>query len=394
MNVFSLTYKNLIRKKIRTGLTVGGVAIAVAVLVSLMGFDEGYRRGLQSDIDKMGFQVLVTAKGCPYEAATLMLKGGGGLRYMEHEVYTKIIQDARIDKITPQLVHTVFDPDKNNGRGGLALFMGIHPSFLELKPWVEFESGKWFSSETAEEVIMGYEAAELEQRVVGDQIFVPGIEKVLKVVGIFERTGTQDDGIIFLPIRKAGELFNLPNKLTGIGIKLRNIDDLVDFQEDLYNEPGIQVISMAQVRGTIYNLISSARVMTNSIALIAIIIAVIGVVNTILMSVFERTKEIGVMRALGASRLDIFQIIWIETVMICFAGGIIGNILAFVGGNFVEQLVRGAIPYTPSGKLIFITGPLVVYSFIGAIIMGLVAGIYPAIRASSLRPVEAVRGSE
>ncbi len=394
MKLISLTYKNLIRKKIRTALTVGGVAIAVAVLVSLMGFDEGYKRGLQSDIDKMGFQVLVTAKGCPYEAATLMLKGGGGLRYMENEVYEKIVRDPRIDKVTPQLVHTVFDPDKNNGRGGLALFMGIHSSFLELKPWVEFGSGRWFTSSTADEVIMGYEAAELEQRVVGDQIFVAGIDKILTVAGIFKRTGTQDDGIIFLPIKKAGELFNLPDKLTGIGIKLKSIDDLVDFQEDLYLEPGIQVISMAQVRGTIYNLISSARVMTNSIALIAIVIAVIGVVNTILMSVFERTKEIGVLRALGASRLDIFQIIWIETVMICFVGGVIGNIIAFFGGNFIEQLVRGVIPYAPSGKLIYITGPLILYSFLGVIIIGLIAGIYPAFRASSLRPIEAVRGGE
>ena len=151
---------------------------------------------------------------------------------------------------------------------------------------------------------------------------------------------------------------------------------------------------MAQVRGTIYNLISSARVMTNSIALIAIVIAVIGVVNTILMSVFERTKEIGVMRALGASRLDIFQIIWVETVMICFSGGVIGNIIAFFGGNLIEQLVRSVIPYAPSGQLIYITGPLIFYSFLGVIFMGLVAGIYPAFRASSLRPIEAVRGGE
>ena len=77
MNFFMVAFKNLKRKKIRTVLTVGGVAIAVAVLVSLLGFDAGYQRGLKNDIDKMGYQLLVTAKGCPYEAATMMLKGGG-----------------------------------------------------------------------------------------------------------------------------------------------------------------------------------------------------------------------------------------------------------------------------------------------------------------------------
>ena len=82
MRFLLLAFRNLKRKRIRTILTVGGVAIAVAVLVSLLGFDAGYEKALFRDIDRMGYQLLVTAKGCPYEAATLMLKGGGGLRYM------------------------------------------------------------------------------------------------------------------------------------------------------------------------------------------------------------------------------------------------------------------------------------------------------------------------
>ena len=73
-----IALKTITRKKLRSMLTIGGVAIAVAVLVSLMGFDQGYQQALKTDIDKMGYQVLVTAKGCPYEAATLMLKGGKG----------------------------------------------------------------------------------------------------------------------------------------------------------------------------------------------------------------------------------------------------------------------------------------------------------------------------
>jgi len=77
MKLFILAYKNLKRKRIRSFLTIGGVAIAVAVLVSLLGFNVGYQKALTNDIDRMGYQVLVTAKGCPYEAETLMLKGGG-----------------------------------------------------------------------------------------------------------------------------------------------------------------------------------------------------------------------------------------------------------------------------------------------------------------------------
>jgi len=394
MNTFAIALKNLARKKVRTLLTISGVAIAIAVLVSLWGFDAGYQKSLESDIDKMGYQLLVTAKGCPYEAATLMLKGGGGLLYMPEGVYDKIVKDPRIDRITPQLVATAYDPQKESSDSGIALYMGIHESYLALKPWSKFKFGGWFSGEDADEVIIGYEAAEFEQRAVGDKVFIPGKDKVLTVVGIFERTGTQDDGIIFMPLKTAQRIFDLPGKLTGIGIKLKDMRELSKFEEDLYYEPGIQIISMAQVRGTILNLVSSAKAMTNSVAMIAIIVAVIGVVNTILMSVFERTSEIGVMKAIGASRADIFRIIWTETTLICVFGGIIGNILAILGGNMVEYALKQVLPYTPKGHLVIITPEVLVLSSVGAIVMGLIAGVYPAFRAASLKPVEAIRKGE
>ena len=394
MNTFSVALKNLARKKVRTALTIGGVAIAIAVLVSLWGFDTGYQRSLNANIDKMGYQLLVTAKGCPYEAATLMLQGGGGLRYMDEAVYQKIVSDPRIDKITPQLVSTAYDPARQGGRGGISLYMGIENSYITLKPWTKFKLGKWFSSEDADEVIMGYEVAEYEQRVPGDKIFIPGRNEVLTVVGIFERNGTQDDGIVFMPLKTTQKVFELPGKLTGIGIKLKDMRQLSKFEEDLYNVPGIQVISLAQVKGTILNLVSSAKAMTNSVALIAVIVAVIGVVNTILMSVFERTSEIGVMKAIGASRMDIFRIIWIETALICVFGGILGDIVSLAGGRAIEYVIKLALPYAPKGHLVIITPHILLLSFFGALIMGFIAGLYPAFRASSMKPIEAIRKGE
>jgi len=394
MKALSVAYKNLRRKKIRTGLTIGGVAIAVAVLVSLLGFDAGYQNSLDKDIDKLGYHLLVTAKGCPYEAATLMLKGGGGLRYMDEAVYKKIVSDPRIDKITPQLVSSVYNQEGPEGRGAFALYMGIEHSYIELKPWSKFKTGGWFSGLEVNEAIMGYEAAEVEQRSVGDEIFVPGINKVLKVVGIFGRTGTQDDGITFIPLATAQRIFDLSGKLTGIGIKLKNIQTIAEFEESLYNEPGIQVVSLAQVRGTILNLVSSARVMANSIAFIAIFIAIIGVTNTILMSVFERTREIGVMKALGASAMDIFKIIWMETILICVFGGAFGVALAAFGSGFAELIIRRTLPYAPAGKLVLISPSLLLLAFTGTLIMGLFAGTYPALRASRMKPIDAIRLGE
>jgi putative ABC transport system permease protein len=394
MNIISISLKNLKRKKIRSVLTIGGVALAVAVLVSLLGFDSGYQKSLTENIDKMGYQLLVTAKGCPYEAATMMLKGGGGLRYMEQKVYDDIRADSRIDKISPQLVASAFDPELQKGQGGYTLYMGINDDYLKLKPWSKFKSGGWFSGGDSNEVIIGYEAAEFEQRSVGDEVFIAGTEQILKVVGIFERTGTQDDGMMFIPLKSAQRIFSLPGKLTGIGVKLKDIHQIAKFEEDLYSVPEIQIVSMAQVRGTILNLVSSAKVLANAVAFIAIFIAAIGVMNTILMSVFERTQEIGISKAMGASRLDVFKFIWAETILICALGGTIGCVLAITGSGSVEFIIKKILPYAPTGNLVSIEPKLLVSALAGAVILGMVSGIYPAWRASSMKPVQAIRSAE
>jgi putative ABC transport system permease protein len=392
MNLMTVAFKNLSRKRIRTALTLSGIAIAVGVLVSLLGFDAGYQRALQTDIERMGYQVLVTAKGCPYEAATLMLKGGGGLRYMDESVYRDITSDPRIDKVTRQLVTTVYDSDGGeDGRGAIAMYMGVAESYLALKPWITFRAGGWFSGVDVDEVILGYEAAELEQRVVGDKVFIPGRDAILTVAGVLERTGTQDDGLIFLPLAAAQRVFDLPGKITGIGIKLKDLAQLAEFEEDLYDVPSIQVVSMAQVKGTIFNLMASARTLANAIAAVAVCIAVIGVVNTILMSVFERTREIGVLKALGASRSEVFRVIWFETALLCGIGGILGNALALVGGSALQTAITRILPYAPSGDLVVIAPSLVVGSIVGSLVVGLTAGMYPAGRAAAMRPVEAIR---
>ncbi len=394
MKFLILAYKNLKRRKIRSFLTIGGVGVAVTVLVSLLGFNTGYQKALTSDIEKMGYQVLVTAKGCPYEAATMMLKGGAGLRYIDEDIYKKIVSDPDIDKTTPLLIQLAYDPDKGGGRGGFTYYLGIEKSYLELKPFMKFKSGGWFTSEDAKEAIMGYEAAELEQRLVGDKIFVPDKEAVLTVVGILERTGTQDDGTIFLPMKTIQRIFNVEGKLTGIGIKLKQLEKLPEFEERLYAIAAIQVVSMAQVKGTILNLVNTAKILIMSVASIAIFVAIIGVINTILMSIFERTQEIGIMKAIGASRFDIFKLILMETLIICTLGGIFGSTVAILGGSLTEVLVRKLMPYTPMGKLILITPELLLFCFLGAIILGIISGIYPALRASSMRPIEAIRSGE
>lgn len=391
MNIINLSYKNILRKKLRSTLTVFAIALSAWVLTSLLGFNKGYETALNKDIDNMGFQVLVAAKGCPYEAATLMLKGGTGLRYMDENVTEKITAYPETNKVTPMLMQAVFDPNKGES-GGYTAYLGVDPeTFPSMKSYLAFAQGEWFKKADANEVVLGYEAAELEQREVGDMLLIPEKNAELKVVGILKRSGTQDDGTIFMPVKTLQNIFDKKGKLTGIGIKVKKDSDINEFENKLYDLPDVQVVSMAQVKQTIMNLVTTAKIMVFSIVVIAVIIATVGVVNTILMSVFERFQEIGVLKSMGALPKDIFIMIWVETVFLCSAGGILGSGFAVILTKITDILIRRLLPYTPTGPIVIIDLNLIFLTVFLIVAIGLVSGLYPAWKAAHIRPIESMR---
>ncbi len=626
----NLAYKNLHRRKIRSFLTIGGVGVAVAVLVSLLGFNAGYRIALEKDVSGMGYQVLVTAKGCPYELATVALAGTGSLRYLTDDTVAKIKQDKEVSELTPMLMVPLIKEDGN----GFYTFWGIDKdSYTALRPMVKIASGKhkekvvdpssgqevdkevdgpmgrWFNtrqvkpdeiylkngrvvkglivgtgeyekitgkelnpvsgeytetkkafksvkimlpsriytkaevlsvtgaltlkagaqikgevnkvdennfkvtskdaqgaeqantyprdqvlkaedevflkdgskvtgvilSQTQDgynvgdielaypnteeitsdlietdsqgnlkivnnkadeksetEVVIGWEAAqtgfmqvgqkmtlkvkEMAKEKVKEKVIDPvsGQEKEIekeiekpvfnaytfKVVGILERGGSKDDGSYFVQLEDAQRIFRKYKMLTGIGIKLNDIAKLPMFTDRIYNRKELgetQVVSLAEVKGTILNLVQTAKILVMSVAFIAIIVALIGVMNTILMSVFERTQEIGIMKAIGASRMDIFKLIWLETIIICALGGIVGTVIAVFGGSYIEKLIRAVMSkagYVPAGQIVHFTPQIIIGCFFGAIVLGVLSGIWPAYRAAKMRPIEAIRSGE
>ncbi len=390
ISVLEVAYKNLLRKKTRSLLTVLGIAMAAWVLVSLFGFNRGYEASLNRDIDNLGYQMLVVAKGCPYEAATLMLKGGTGLKYMDESIAATVAAEPEVDGVTPMLMQVVFDPNKGE-TGGLAAFLGVDPvTFPKMKSALPFKAGGWFREPEAAETVFGYEVAELEQREVGDLYLIPEKDVEVKVVGILERTGTQDDGTIFLPLKTVQKIFEV-KELTSIGIKIRKDADMKAFEDKLYKLPDVQVVSLSQVKTTIMTLVSTARVMVFSIALIAILIAMMGVINTILMSVMERRQEIGILKSMGAMAGDIFKLVWLETIILCIVGGLIGAGLALLTARLTEVLVRGLLPFSPSGGLVAIDPGLVLMTLGLVTAIGLASGVYPSWKAARMRPLDTIR---
>jgi putative ABC transport system permease protein len=385
--------------------------LAVTVAVSLGGFMLGYRGSIDRSINMLGFQVMIMAKGCPYEAATMMLKGGTGLLYLPSTVYQQVQNDPDIETITQIFIGIAQKQASSIRDEGSAdtfsVISGVDvPTFRIMKPWLAFEDGpgysggRWFSPDASNEVVLGFEAAEYEQRKIGDTFYAsitpfgqpdPVLHE-FKVVGVLSRTGTQDDGTIFMPLHVVQDYFNRPNQLTILGIKLKDFTSfkMREFEARWLKLPEVQVVGLQQVKDTLINLVSTAQTMIAAVAAIAVIVALIGVVNTILMSVYERMAEIGIMKALGARRGEIFELIWLETLLICLVGAVAGSAVAIIASDLIQKAIRAVADLGVSGSIVRITPSLLGYCVIGAIILGFFGGLYPAWRAASMRPVESI----
>jgi putative ABC transport system permease protein len=239
---------------------------------------------------------------------------------------------------------------------------------------------------------MGATSAQEAGVKVGDIWTVPEKNVRLHVVGVLNRTNTQDDGFVFLPRRTLQRISGLEGKLVLILVKAKHVERTDDLVASLKaSEVDMNVFPLSELLGTITSLMASTKVFVSAIILIAVILGGVGVLNTVLMAVFERTREIGMMKAMGGSRGDVFKLVWAETILTTVLGGVAGVAIALVSSRLVEALIRGMIPYAPKGSLIGFSAATLAGCIGLSLVLGLVAGFYPAFRAASVKPVEAIK---
>jgi ABC-type antimicrobial peptide transport system permease subunit len=153
------------------------------------------------------------------------------------------------------------------------------------------------------------------------------------------------------------------------------------------------VVPLSHLFRTIQNLVQSTRLLLACVALAALLAAATGVSNTILMAVTERTREIGVLRAVGASRATVFGLIWAETMALCAVGGAAGLVVAMGGASAFEAWLRARLPFAPQDALVRPEVGVLVFCLGVSLALGTVAAFLPAWRAARLSPVEAIRRS-
>ena len=391
---FSLIRTNLVRRRLRGTVTACGVAIAVALSFCLVSFQRGYQEGLRDELDRLGAHVIVVPKGCPYDAASMALHGASWPCYLKSAYLNEVRRTPHVAVAAPVLMSALYDAKS----GGQTVYCGVDAQMLALKG-KQWRIDGSFPSRPGD-LLIGADVAKTKGWRQGQEVALPGMKpggstgRTGRVCGILRRTQGPDDLFQFLSISDAQRLFQRPNELTHILVRLDEPDALENVVAALRGcDAGLDmtVVPLAHLFHTIQSLVQSTRLLLYSVTLVALLTAAVGVSNTILMAVTERTREIGVLRALGATRGAVFVLIWGETMALCLLGAVAGLAFGISGASSVESWLRDRLPFVPHGALLRPELSVTLLCLGTSLLLGTIAALLPAFRAARLSPAEAIR---
>jgi putative ABC transport system permease protein len=267
--------------------------------------------------------------------------------------------------------------------GTSIIVVGVDPQEeRKLKTWWRVSKGRYL--EAPGEALVGATAAELLEFNVGDKIVLNGRE--VAVTGILEEAGSSEDYQIFLPLETAQETFDKEGLVSSIDVRAlcsacptSNIAGSIN-----ENIPGVRAVAVTQIAETEMGMMEKISNFLLALAGITLAVGCFGVVNTMMASVHERIKDIGIMKAVGASRNQIIKIFLYEAIIIGIAGGFLGYIAGTLLAYIVGPLIFGdvAVTYVPQ----YFLPSLALATFIAAI-----ATVYPAFRASKIKVADSFR---
>lgn len=410
---FQLALNILLHSKLRSWLTIIGIIIGIAAVVSIISISQGAQQQLEERLGDLGADVLTISPGFSRAQGF-----GGGFREgpggFSTEGSSNIQQENLTSKDTlvlKNLENIQYVMGEVSGRGDLEYssktasltIKGVEPLTWERITTEEIESGRLLNSGDTYSVVLGGDIVEstFEEGIpLNSKVIIEG--KSFKVVGI-----TTEGRSVYIPIEIARTILEDvgEKEFDSIYVKMTDVnlaDETVSLiEKKLMASRGIlkeedkdfTVSNPAEMQETIQETMQTMSLFLGAIAAISLLVGAIGIANTMFTSVLEKTKEIGIMKAIGAKNKDILLIFLLNSGLIGFVGGLGGVILGVFGSGLI-----GAWGSSTSGGGITrmlgstaITPGLLIFALLFSIIIGMVAGAIPAYRASKLNPVDALR---
>lgn len=383
-------YANVKTQRMRSFLTMLGVIIGVAAIIALVSLSQGLENAIVEQFAKMGINSIRIApahlNGPP--------AGDRGFNVSDAQFVASV---KSVDYVNQLLMQ--FSSVKYQGEEEFMMISGYDTElsgkgFLDAD--IKIGEGRFFVSGEKGAVILGDNVARdlfRKDIFVGNNIEIQG--KKFKVIAIFENTGTPVDDNVYIPIDVARELFNKTDFVNAMVVKLKPgfsqdevVADLERKLERRLGEGNFDIFTPDQILRQLNTILGIVQAVLGGIAAIALLVGGIGIMNSMFTAVLERTREIGVMKAVGARNSDILNVFLVESGIIGLTGGAIGVAIGFGIAKSIELVARIMGFSLLSVRL---DPVLVVGALLFSFIIGMVSGALPAYRAARLKPVDALR---
>jgi putative ABC transport system permease protein len=388
-----MAYRSIRERRTRSILTVLGIAVGIAAIVSLMGVSYGMEEAITGELTVMADYITVV----PGEIR--------GMTYVERGGFTdRDLSDLqRIGGIKDisGMAYGAVEVEFRNERTPI-LAMGGDTHELEgfyVEP-VGLKEGRWLRENDYKGCVIGHWVANdfFDETIhVNDKLLISGDKFI--VVGVFDKASTMYsldvDPNIFLTLQSSKDVLQT-DEMNYILVKVYEIAEAEEIAEEIEetinDNHGLDDFATAMSAGSILEQMGDVfkiiRGILVGIAAIALVVASIGIMNTMLMSVMERTHEIGVMKAIGAKSSDVLSLFLLESGMVSFVGGVVGCVF----GVIVAKVMSIGAGMAIGIEMPAVVKPAVLLGGMAvAIVVGVLSGFYPARKASKMSPVEAVR---
>lgn len=396
---FIMAWASLIANKMRSLLTMLGIIIGVAAVIALVSIGFGVRQQIQDSISSLGSNLLMVYPGAPRTPGVRPTAASQKtLKVKDYETLKKLNDVDMISPVAGSSSYVIVYTNKN----WTTTVNGINSDFQYINNWT-MKSGRFITDAQVERrervAVIGSTVAKNlfgDENPVGKDIRIKN--DPFKVVGVLDTKGSgsfgnDQDDIVFIPYTTAMERVRGVDYLSMIYIKAKDGADLNRVQSDIENIMRVRhkiknpelddfnVRNMATIMETVNETTGTMTLFLGAVAAISLLVGGIGIMNIMLVSVTERTREIGVRKALGATYRVIVMQFLIETVVISLIGGAIGVVF----GIGASKLISAAT----SMKTVISMGPILL-SFGFSMAIGLIFGIYPARKAAKLNPIDAL----